>query len=241
MNIFSRGQSWQKYQELEDRIIDCFDYVALDKQHLLVYSNRFGELLLRIGSALDSLLSKARACKAFDNEEGIQSLRQKSHPTIEDYRHFYERYYQLSQVQVTVELDGVQFDTIHPFNTYKQNKNPNWWSAYNKVKHEWYDHLQTKGTFKNLLEALAGLFTINVLHKDAQDWLVEEGIINGDMSEFLPVFELQRINISEVSDLALKDALTKSRFGVPARVEAWANSHLFEHKFRQEKNIEYQF
>ena len=74
MNIFSSGQSWHNYEDLETNVLECFTYVALDVDHLEVWSNRLGELLLRIGSAIDSFFYTARTSSLFENEQGIQEL-----------------------------------------------------------------------------------------------------------------------------------------------------------------------
>lgn len=241
MNIFSRGQSWHNYEDLETNVLECFTYVALDVDHLSVWSNRLGEILLRIGSAIDSFFYTARASPLFENEHGIQKFRDKNEPSINDYRSFFERYYKLSQANVEVRPNGVFFKTIIPFHEFQTNHSPQWWKAYNKIKHEWYNSRKQMATLNNVLEALASLFLLNILHKDGQAWLIDEKVISGNVELYMPIESIGRMTHDEFIRVALPDALKMSKFGVPTDVEAWAISRLFEHKFRQDKDKEYHF
>ena len=64
---------------------------------------------------------------------------------------------------VEILPNGVFYKTYYPFKTFSKDQSPDWWNAYNKVKHKWYDKLKVYGTLKNVIEALGGLFILNVL------------------------------------------------------------------------------
>lgn len=49
---------------------------------------------------------------------------------------------------------------------------PSWWTAYNKVKHEYYRNLKDKATLGNVIDSLAGLLVLNALHKCSQEFLI---------------------------------------------------------------------
>jgi hypothetical protein len=166
-NIFTKGRSWQNFQDLENRILQCFEYVALDKKHENVWSDRFGELLVRVGSTIDSFFYRMRDCDVFSNTLGIHELRQKNEPTISDYRVFFEPFYKLSEAEVLIQ-NGDFSMSYYPFKEFKSNDGPKWWKSYNKVKHEWFNSLSEHGTLINVVKALGSLFLLNVLHKDCQ-------------------------------------------------------------------------
>lgn len=56
---------------------------------------------------------------------------------------------------------------LHPFKDYGKKgervKTPIWWRAYNKVKHEFSENFE-KATLRNVRDALAGAFLLNVRH-----------------------------------------------------------------------------
>ena len=119
-------------------------------------------------SSVNSVESgKARECNIFDHEQGIQELRKEKEPNISDYREFFEGYYKLSGAEVKIIPNGVLYKSYFPFEAFNSNSSPNWWFSYNKIKHEWYDSLEENGTLINVVEALGGLFILNVLHKDS--------------------------------------------------------------------------
>ena len=50
-----------------------------------------------------------------------------------------------------------------PWKSWAEDKNPEWWTSYNKVKHERNLHFN-KATLRNVLNALAGLLAVNYLY-----------------------------------------------------------------------------
>lgn len=237
VNIFLDGHSWQNFQDLENKVLECLDYVALDTVHEEVWSNRFGELLIRIGSAIDSFFNKARECYYFDKEQGIKDLRQQNQPDILDYCKFFERYYQLSEAFVAIhQPNGIFYKAYSPFSEFKQNQSPSWWKSYNKVKHEWYDSSREHGNLKNVIESLGGLFILNVLHKDSQKFLVLNNVIKaGDKSyyEYSGVTKNHLLSLLKDSKIGIITDLTL----IPFVGDCWANSRLFEHDLRKTSTI----
>jgi len=51
---------------------------------------------------------------------------------------------------------------ITPFQSWGNNKTPEWWTANNKVKHNRHSHFH-EANLKNLLDALAGLYLLNLI------------------------------------------------------------------------------
>ena len=53
--------------------------------------------------------------------------------------------------------------TLTPWKLWGEDKNPDWWQSYNKVKHERNNHFN-EATLKNVLDSMAGLLLINYLY-----------------------------------------------------------------------------
>jgi len=51
---FERGKVWFIYSKLEREFIETTSYVALETVHKDVWSEKFGDLLIRIGSSVGS-------------------------------------------------------------------------------------------------------------------------------------------------------------------------------------------
>jgi len=48
---------------------------------------------------------------------------------------------------------------LQPWINWGDNKNPNWWTDYNKIKHHRHDYYK-RAHLKNLLNSMAGLFVL---------------------------------------------------------------------------------
>ena len=51
----------------------------------------------------------------------------------------------------------------NPFKSFSNIESPDWWDAYNKVKHKYSLHYQ-KASVTNVLQGLAGAFLLNAVH-----------------------------------------------------------------------------
>jgi hypothetical protein len=57
-------------------------------------------------------------------------------------------------------IDVPQYElSLTPWNEWLQDKNPDWWRAYNDVKHKRHDYF-ADANLKNTLNAVAGLFVV---------------------------------------------------------------------------------
>jgi hypothetical protein len=80
-----------------------------------------------------------------------------------------------------------------------------WYNAYNKIKHDRAENFE-KANLKNLVEAMSGLFLLNVIHKDEEfieteksDYQKFEQKINSVSS----VFEVRSLRIMPKRDILL--------------------------------------
>ena len=90
------------------------------------------------------------------------------------------------------------YDSIQPFSQFNvSNGVPNWWTAYNRLKHEYYDHL-TEANLDNVLYALGGLLILNVLHTCSKEYLVNSGMFKTGSGIPSPGYMLELLKESKI-------------------------------------------
>jgi hypothetical protein len=95
-----------------------------------------------------------------------------------------------------------------------------WWEPYNKVKHEIFEQIEKKATLGNVIDALAALFTLNILHKENQRYLIR--YTNTIFAEYLRKEDIEKY-------------LGASFIGCANNTKAFkfiAKTQLFTHLFR---------
>lgn len=230
---FRRGKTWLMYSKLERDFAETTSYVALETVHREVWSEKFAELLLRTGSSVDSFFRYMIKSESLDNQEKVKKLRKTiTHkrqkdpnwsPNITDFRKAFETVYQLSTVEVEADYGLTYYGTLHPFKDFDR-KSPSWWVSYNKIKHEMLEQLEKRATLENTISALAGLFVLNILHKESRKYLIRH--TNVIFAEFMSKSDLDRF-------------LSESFIGAPENVVSTftARTSLFSHTFRIDKNV----
>lgn len=223
--------AWHTYLNFERDFIDVTRFVALERENGGTYSEKIAQLLLLIGSTVDSVFFEMRTSPSLDGKTGVSELRQNSEPNIGQYREVYESIYELSAVEVVAHHGLTNYGAIKPFDRFLSKQSPAWWDAYNDIKHEFYQNWR-KGTLDNLVNALGGLFALNVLHKDAQYYLMQRSVI----------LTVSGADVSQVYNLPLFQVfglMSKSFLGLPNNVSwgAVAISEVFSHSFRKDPYV----
>lgn len=95
------------------------------------------------------------------------------------HRVVFDPFYQLSSKKI-YELRT--FEPITPFSNWSSNKKLDWWEAYNHVKHDRFKN-QKEATFQSTLNALGGLFILNVIHLETMPVLVDYDIIKSYLAK----------------------------------------------------------
>jgi len=215
VELFAKGAAWQDFADLESELIEIMSYVPLRKKHNDVWSRKFGRLLDETGSAVDSFFKVVMAGgRLFEGK----SKKEMKDLDIVDYRKVIGPTYRLAEAQVVVSDGIAPYAEMDPFVAFASDKSPNWWKAYNNYKHSRYADTAI-ATLRNSVEALAGLFILNVLHKENQAFLVEKGVIRATYGP---------------GDKGIINALAKSDFGIVAGYKCEAKSQLFDHMFRRD-------
>lgn len=94
------------------------------------------------------------------------------------------------------------------------------------MKHEWFDCVK-EATLENTVKALAGLFVLNILHKDSQKYLIR----HKEVIDF--GFRMSKRHMEKY--------LIKSMIGIPKGFGGWkikAETPLFTHFFRVDESVD---
>ena len=149
-------------KECINDFIKTKEYVRIDKKHLLVDSPEYLKLLLRIGDELETYLTmfvRMLDARYKDKNVTIMDFYQVAHNTCG------------CLFKKSVFLKSEKW-IIHPWDFKVSNNKivvPNWWSIYNKIKHEKYfvetatnETYKYKANLRNVLYALSALYLLHI-------------------------------------------------------------------------------
>ena len=169
-------QFWGGYERLESDLILITETIPLVKNHLLCpWSPKFHDLMSKIYNSYEDIFG---AMITYPEYEDARKKVKRKRKDIRYYRELLEPVHSLSSKRVLVKAEGI--GEIQPFLQFANVKNPvpNWWIAINKVRHEWFvGENYKRANLKNTLEAMAGLFLLNVMNKPSRIKLANLGVI----------------------------------------------------------------
>jgi hypothetical protein len=226
---FERGKVWFIYSKLEREFIETTSYVALETGHKDVWSEKYGELLIKIGSAVGSFFDFMVNSKSLDNEQTVENLRakilkekKKRSPTMTDFRKAFNPVFDLTSAEVEARYGLTYYGNLQPFKGFGKRA-PFWWDSYNKVKHQFFEKIEERAQLEHTINALAALFILNILHKENQEYLIKyQNVITCDYAK----------HFGKKTLLGFFEA---SKIGVPKAVRVYncvAVTPLFKHVFR---------
>lgn len=141
---------WNYFLALESDVERLSRFVEFTTHNFATYSIQIAHLLLAACSEVDVVAQQL--CQRLDNAseaDNINKYREVIRPMIP----------QLELQIVTVPRHGLE---LTPWKNWQNDRTPNWWSAYNKVKHQRSSNFE-KANLENTLNAMAGLFLM-MLH-----------------------------------------------------------------------------
>jgi hypothetical protein len=227
---FSRGLAWYRYKGLEDEFINATKFFPFEKKYKKIWSEFFSDLLTKIGNSIDSFFrnmlkdTKLKSCKHPHIEPLLQANRRED---ITFFRDLYEPMYFFSGAKVSIAYGLTFYDkNFCPFKEFKRSTVPEWWTAYNHVKHTWFECVE-EATLQNVVSALAGLFLLNVLNTSSRLYLINnQNIITWDYMKSIPKTKIHEL-------------MEKSRMGISKNYVHYnftARTPVFVHKYRSDKN-----
>ncbi len=187
----------EDYLLLEEEFLNFIKYVPLVENHNEVWSMKLANLLLLIGSSIDSFFKKAlNYCLTVLTKEYYFNNHGKFHPRFFDFgkyqnqlrndrtnmgtfRDIFKEFYEFSDEPVYVLISK---RTLKPFSQWSQGQSPDWWKVYRDLKHDRIKNRE-KCTLNITLNALAALFFLNAYHVQSRKKLMEHRkVINSNLN-----------------------------------------------------------
>jgi hypothetical protein len=231
---FTRGLAWYRYKGLEEEFIQATKYFPFEKKHKEIWSDFFGDLLIKTCNSIDSFFRNMLKDKdatpscPYPHVQELQNSRRKK--DIYYFRDFFEPIYALSGAEVDIAYGLTFYDAkFRPFDKFRENDIPAWWTAYNHVKHTWFDCLE-EATLECVISALAGLFLLNVLNTSSRLYLLKnQNVIKWDNMESIP--EALKINLVKTSKIGFPKEWSSYNFT--------ASTPVFIHSYRIDQKASY--
>jgi hypothetical protein len=138
---------WQYLLAIEDDVIQLSRYVEFNIDNYSTYSIEIARILMTATQEIDVLLKQV--CSKYGDGSNSE----------QGYRLFFSSQFpKISDIEVTTFIGEL---TLKPFDSWKINQTPAWWTANNKVKHHRHIHYQ-KASLESGLNAVAGLLIANL-------------------------------------------------------------------------------
>lgn len=139
---------WNYFLTIEEDFIKTIPFAEPSENNFDTYSTQYAKILLAAASETDTILK--RLCKAID-----PSCKKRSE---QSYREFLVKEHKVPLYAAKTKILQYNLSSA-PWESYEFEKpeTPDWWTAYNKVKHH-LDEGFKKATLKNALCSICGLF-----------------------------------------------------------------------------------
>jgi hypothetical protein len=155
---------WNYFIALESDLERLSRYVEFTKDNYKTYSMEMAHLLLAAGSEVDVVLKGL--CKKVQQNSKADN--------IEQYREILSsKIPKLNKMKIKIHRYNLE---IEPWDNWQRNITPDWWHAYNEVKHQ-RDKYFHKAKLQYTVAAIAGLFV-------AALYLYKEEAENGFLTPF---------------------------------------------------------
>jgi len=235
-SYFTEGRAWSGLSTLESELDELDTCVAIEKPNARVYSTRISLSLFQAAAQCETFFKHMLSDPALDESPKIDQVIlgqsrakfvQDKTISISEFRKLFEPYLELSRRKVSIGKPFLGYTETKPFRAFSKGRSPLWWRAYNSVKHDLFKNRRI-ATLQNLLEAMAGLFLLNALHRPNQPVLILENVIREG-----------QISTASYSGTALYSGMTKQglweklaemgqpQAGQPLAYDIWARSKYF--------------
>lgn len=144
-----RCKHWDYFLSVERDLQIIARYVEFEEDNFDVYSIEIARLLLAACAEVDVVCKQL--CRRLDNGSRAGS--------IEAYREGITKYLpDFGRFRAIAPRYGLQ---LRPWANWNTGKVPDWWTAYNKMKHHRHSHF-AHGNLKNSINAVAGLYVVTL-------------------------------------------------------------------------------
>ena len=139
------------YELLKHDLRTIFEFIEPNPANDIAYSHRNYELLLRACTEVESLCKQIFKANNILNAENIKRFSDLNGP--------------MKLSEFTVRSYGFIYPEFKPFESFsypnRDLRSPNWYKAYNDVKHKRHDNF-AKASLKNVIEAAGGVYVLLV-------------------------------------------------------------------------------
>ena len=145
---------WRYFLTLDEDLTHLSRFIEFDQENFASFSIECARILLSAASEVDVVAKQI--C-----QEYMAGSKAKN---INEYREVIcSRHPKLPEFQVMIPRYGIK---LTPWKKWSDAENPDWWRAYNNVKHERNAHFR-EASLSNTLNSTASLFMLLLLfHKD---------------------------------------------------------------------------
>lgn len=146
---------WNYFLAIENELIQLARYIEFDAKNFTCFSIEIARILLSSAAEVDVVCK--RICKGIDPSTSADNIIQYQSEVTKAYPDF-------ANFEISVSLYGM---VLKPWTNWNnQNTPPDWWTAYNKVKHH-RDTEYHQANLQNALNSVAGLLVaLLYLYKD---------------------------------------------------------------------------
>jgi hypothetical protein len=143
------GYCFHRFEIIESRFYEATRYVSINTENRATFSYEFASILRDCGSTFSSVMDAI--------VKGTGEVKPDIDTTIAHYRKFlYERIRDINRISLQIRPlfpKGMvlPFDGLNTI-----DDSPNWWDAYNNVKHNEYENYKD-GSLENSVKALSSL------------------------------------------------------------------------------------
>ncbi len=93
----------------------------------------------------------------------------------------------------SVNQAELRFNIYTPFLSWNSKDSPDWWKAYNHIKHDRFQN-KKEATLNVTINALSALFILNVIHLETMPVLVDYDIIKSNLAKGMK--NIDKMNMS---------------------------------------------
>lgn len=141
---------WNYFLALESDLAQLARYIEFSEANFKSYSIEIAHLLLAASSEVDVLAKQI-----------CHFINGKTASNIKAYREIIKpQFPEIENLVVEISRYGL---TLRPWDNWKNDETPYWWTAHNNVKHHRNEHF-ADANLKHLLNAISGLFIFNLYY-----------------------------------------------------------------------------
>jgi hypothetical protein len=135
---------WEYFLAIEDDLVTCSRFIEFNENNFDAYSIEFARILLASASEFDVVAKMI--CKEIKPNKNPSNINEYRTLITNEFPKFYS-------TEIKIPRYALSFS---PWIEWDNDENPDWWSSYNKVKHERNNHF-SEATLENVLLATSGL------------------------------------------------------------------------------------